>query len=139
MVNIVIIDAVEDIFNIFCLVQNQMRSIIPNLTIALKHLIKANQVNGVFIYIYKLTFVCIFSIRDKVDLMNCCVCLCLHRTKPVRPWKCLMNSWRVKCPSLSLILLILLASAWRWELNSGFTSWFYGSDFKSDSHTGNFL
>lgn len=29
----------------FCLLQNQMRSIIPGLVIALKHLIKANQVN----------------------------------------------------------------------------------------------
>lgn len=43
--------------------------------------------------------------------------LCLHRTKPVRPWRCLMSSWRVKCPSSSLMLLTLSASAWRWELN----------------------
>lgn len=34
----------------------------------------------------------------------------------MRPWRCLMSSWRVRCPLSSHMLLTLSASSWRYDL-----------------------
>lgn len=97
-----------------------MRSIIPSLIVALKHLIKADQVNCNMLktfYKYCCYQLSVFKGMDKSDLLNYWVCLCLYSAKPARPWRCLMSSWRVRCPSSSLMFLTSSASAWRWELN----------------------